>query len=76
MSYLITLIQAFVLLILLCLILAGGVCVASFPTEPAAVVVGLISMLTFSWPAWLLIRTFRSRPAPKTEPERSDPPTP
>jgi len=50
----ITLIKIVVLIILLLSVFAGGVCVVLGTSEPAMAGIGLVSILLFGWPAWLI----------------------
>ncbi|WP_079434609.1 hypothetical protein [Zoogloea sp. LCSB751] len=54
MKIVITLIKIAVLIILLLFVFAGGVCVVLGTSEPAIAGIGLVSILLFGWPAWLI----------------------
>lgn len=54
MKVVVTLIKIAVLIVLLLSIFAGGVCVVLGMNEPAVAGIGLVSILLFGWPAWLI----------------------
>lgn len=54
MKIVITLIKIAVLIVLLLSVFAGGVCVVLGTNEPAMAGIGLVSIVLFGWPAWLI----------------------
>lgn len=54
MKIVITLIKIAVLIVLLLSVFAGGMCVVLGTSEPAIAGIGLVSILLFGWPAWLI----------------------
>lgn len=54
MKIVIALIKIAVLIVLLLAVFAGGVCVVLGTNEPVMAGIGLVSILLFSWPAWLV----------------------
>lgn len=54
MKIVITLIKIAILILLLLSVFAGGVCVVLGTGEPVVAGIGLVSILLFGWPAWLI----------------------
>lgn len=75
MKIVITLIKISVLIILLLSVFAGGVCVVLGTSEPAIAGIGLVSILLFGWPAWLIGKSLLGTddPEDKDEAHPTDP---
>ncbi|MBS0355593.1 MAG: hypothetical protein JSR83_17035 [Proteobacteria bacterium] len=74
MKIVIALIKIAVLIVLLLAVFAGGVCVVLGANEPVMAGIGLVSILLFSWPAWLVWKSILNRNDTEDE-DGTSPPT-
>lgn len=73
MKIVIALIKIAVLIVLLLAVFAGGVCVVLGTNEPEMAGIGLVSILLFSWPAWLVWKSLLNRNTTEDEDGTSPP---
>lgn len=68
MRIIVNVIKLMVLSILLLLVFAGGLCMTMSPNDVGITVICFVVMLVFGWPAWLILKSFGSKPEEDNEP--------